>query len=158
MSFHAMLLFSTAAQWTEYISYMRRDLDMLVGRFSFLITCQITNIFLKDEKARFSRVGQFCAHDYAVTFSDSQRVQNIRERLLRAIVVLDANLEVVSGCKAHCRALSNTRIGLMPQVLTSELEAYSAQLRSCRGTVVAILEQSRGTLDLVQSSPQSIQA
>ena len=69
---------------------------------------------------------------------------------------MDANLEVACGCEAHSRALSHTTIGSTPQVLMSELEAYSAQLRTYRGTVAAILERSRGTLDLVKTSPQSI--
>ena len=84
-----------------------------------------------------------------MTFSDSQRVQNIRERLLRTIVVLDASLEVANGCETHCRALASSKVGLPSLYLTSELDAYSVELRSQRSAAAAILERSRGTLDLV---------
>ncbi len=104
---------------------------------------------MKDEKACFSRVGKQFQHDYAVTFEDSQRVQNLREKLLRTIVVLDAHLEVANGCEMHCRTLASSMLGPMGLNLSSELDAHSAQLRTHRRNVANILERSRGILDLV---------
>ncbi len=104
---------------------------------------------MKDEKACFSRVGKQFQHDYAVTFEDCQRVQNLREKLLRTIVVLDAHLEVANGCEMHCRTLASSKLGPMGLNLSSELDSHSAQLRTHRRNVANILERSKGTLDLV---------
>ena len=107
---------------------------------------------MKDEKACFSRVGKQFQHDYAGTFEDSQRVQNLREKLLRTIVVLDTHLEVVNGCEIHCQSLVSTRLGPVGLNMSSEIDAHSAQLRTHRRNVANILERSRGTLDLVSQS------
>lgn len=104
---------------------------------------------MKDEKACYSRVGKHFQHDYAVTFEDSQRVQNLREKLLRTIVVLDAQLEVANGFEMHCRTLDSSKLGPMWLNLSSELDAHSAHLRAHRRNVANMLERSRGTLDLV---------
>ncbi len=114
---------------------------------------------MKDEKACFSRVGKKFQHDYVVTFEDSQRVQNLREKLLRTIVVLDAHLEVANGCEIHCRTLTSTSLGPMGLSILSEIDAHSAQLRTHRRNVVNILERSRGTLDLVsqRSIPKTVE-
>ena len=109
----------------------------------------LAECLVEDEKECFTRFGRDFRHDYSVTFADNQRVQKIRERLLRTIVILDANVEVANGCELHCIALDDRNIGVPGQHLVSELQAYSAELRSHRWIVGALLERSQGTLSLV---------
>ena len=104
---------------------------------------------MEDEKACFTRVGRDFTHDYSETFADNQRIQKIRERLLRTTVILDANVEVAKGCELHYIALDDSNIGVPGQHLVSELQAYSAELRSHRWIVGALLERSQGTLSIV---------
>ena len=111
-----------------------------------------TNRYLKDEKACFSRIGRPYKHDYTVTFEDSQRVQNIREQLLRTIVVLDAHLEVVKGCNMHCRTLDATSQRCLSHDLVAALDGYSSDLRNHRSATHAALERSQGTLSLVSEA------
>ncbi|KAL8853066.1 MAG: hypothetical protein Q9221_002096 [Calogaya cf. arnoldii] len=126
-----VLLLTTSADWKGYIDYMRQSLDEI------------------DEKACFSRVGRPYKNDYAVMFEDSQRVQNIQEQLLRTMVVLNAHLEVVSGCKMHCRILGVRSQRCPSQDLVAELDDHSSELRIHRSAVNATLERSQGTLNLV---------
>ena len=84
-----------------------------------------------------------------MTFDDVQSVQSLRKHLLRTMVVLDAQLQVAKGCKLHCGTLNSSALGPKKTDLLSELGAYSAQLKTHRGIVAAMLERSQGTLDLV---------
>ena len=77
-------------------------------------------------------------------------MQNLRERLLRTLNVLDTHLEVVEGCIAYCQNLSGGRHNADEELLL-ELDAHSAQLRTHRRVTVAILDRSQGTLELVSS-------
>ena len=76
-------------------------------------------------------------------------MQNLRERLLRTLNVLDAHLEVVEGYMAYCRSLSGRMYNADEGELLLELDAHSAQLRTHRRAVTAILNRSQGTLELV---------
>lgn len=87
-------------------------------------------------------------HDYAVVFADSQRTQNIRQRLLRTSAILDAGLDIAKGCAAHCRDIGHDSTWNSHTVLL-ELEAYSSQIVSHKNIVTSLLEHSRGTMDLV---------
>ncbi|KAI4256722.1 MAG: hypothetical protein LQ352_001963 [Teloschistes flavicans] len=126
-----VLLYSTATFWGEYIMDLRKDLEKL------------------NDKACFSRVGKPGSDYYATTFADSQRTQNIRQRLLRTLTFLDAGLEVAKGCVMHCRELELFEQNISSQAVFSELEAYSSQMLSHRNMVSTLLEHSRGTMDLV---------
>ncbi|KAL8661436.1 MAG: hypothetical protein Q9202_005618 [Teloschistes flavicans] len=128
---HVVLLFAIAAEWKDYIAHLRQEVDSL------------------DKKACFSRVGRPHEHDYVVSFDDSQRVQNVRERLLRTLNVLDAQLEVTEGCMAYCRASSGGIHNFDEADLLLELGAHSAQLRTHRRNVDAILDRSQGTVELL---------
>ncbi|KAL8630575.1 hypothetical protein Q9189_003724 [Teloschistes chrysophthalmus] len=131
---HVVLLFAIAADWKDYIAYLRQEVDNL------------------DKKACYSRVGRPHKHDYVVTFDDSQRVQNLRERLLRILNVLDAQLEVAEGCVVYCRGFRGRITNFDEAESLLELGAHTAQLRTHRRAVAAILDRSHGTLELVSRS------
>lgn len=78
-------------------------------------------------------------------------MQNLREWLLRTLNVLDAHLEVVEAYTAYCRSLSGRMHNPDGGELLLELDAHSAQLRTHRRAVAAILDRSQGTLELVSS-------
>ncbi|KAL9579126.1 MAG: hypothetical protein Q9212_005288 [Teloschistes hypoglaucus] len=128
---HVVLLFAIAADWKDYIAYLRQEVDNL------------------DKKACYSRVGRPHEHDYVVTFDDSQRVQNLRERLLRILNVLDAQLEVAEGCVMYCRGFNDGIANFDEAESLVELGAHTAQLRTHRRAVAAILDRSQGTLELL---------
>ncbi|KAI4092258.1 MAG: hypothetical protein L6R37_007607 [Teloschistes peruensis] len=128
---HVVLLFAIAADWKDYIAYLRQEVDNL------------------DKKACYSRVGRRHEHDYIVTFDDSQRVQNLRERLLRILNVLDAQLEVAEGCVVYCRGFNDRISNFDEAEALLELGAHTAQLRTHRRAVAAILDRSQGTLELL---------
>lgn len=104
---------------------------------------------MKDEKACFTRVGRDFTHDDSAISADNKRLQKIPERLLRTIVILNANIEVAKECELHYITLDDSNIGVPGQHLVSELQACSAKLRSHRWIVGALLEHSQGTLRLV---------
>ena len=88
-----------------------------------------------------------------MTFEDSQRVQNIREQLIRTLVLLDAHLEVAAGCRAHCQTLDVCASSCLSHELITEVENYSFELRIHRSATNAALERSQGTLHLVGEAP-----
>ncbi|KAI0490094.1 hypothetical protein F4859DRAFT_509667 [Xylaria cf. heliscus] len=56
---------------------------------------------VKDEKACFARVGKKCVGDYDISFSDSQSLQKLRQKLFRSIAVLNEYIRTVSIFKEH---------------------------------------------------------
>jgi hypothetical protein len=103
----------------------------------------------KDEKACFSRVGIEYDHDYKLTFSDCQNLQLLRQKLLRASSVLDACLDVTSGCADHCIRLTNMKLVDSSGRGLSEIEYYKRQLMQHRHTISRITLQAEGAGHLV---------
>jgi hypothetical protein len=89
---------------------------------------------------------------YAATFADSQRTQNIRQRLLRTLTLLDAGLEIANGCVAHCQEMESPELSGTAQAVLSELRVYSSQMRSHKNVVSSLVEHSRGTMELAGSA------
>lgn len=82
-------------------------------------------------------------------FEDCQRVQNLRETLLRTLVVLDAQLEVAENCSWSVGSEWNSDTNANRHALLYELNAHSVRLRTHHKAVGTILNRSQGTLDLV---------
>lgn len=97
----------------------------------------------KDEKACFSRVGvEYDHEDYALTFSDCQNLQLLRQKLLRTSSVLDACLDVTSGCADHCIRLTNMKLADPSGRGLSEIVYYKRQLLQHRQTIGRITQQA----------------
>ncbi|KAL8840332.1 MAG: hypothetical protein Q9170_001347 [Blastenia crenularia] len=83
-------------------------------------------------------------------FEDCQRVQNLREKLLRTLVILDAQLEVAEGYSGYLcgdwdsKAIAN-RNGLL-----LELDGHCTRLKTHHKAVETMLNRSQGTLELVK--------
>lgn len=103
----------------------------------------------QDEKACFSRVGVDYDQDYALAFSDCQNLQLLRQKLLRTSSVLDACLDVISGCADHYIRLTNMKLVDSSGRGLSEIEYYKRQLLQHRHTIGRITQQSAETGRLV---------
>lgn len=110
---------------------------------------QLTTPTHKDEKACFSRVGIDYDQDFALTFSDCQNLQLLRQKLLRTASVLDACLDVTSGCADHCIRLTNMKLVDSSGRGLSEIEYYKRQLLQHRRTIGRITQQAAGAGRLV---------
>ena len=96
----------------------------------------------KDEKACFSRVSFDFDQDYALTFSDCQNLQLLRQKLLRTSSVLDACLDVISGCADHYIRLINMKLVNSSECQLSEIEYYKSQLLQYRHAIDRIIQQA----------------
>jgi hypothetical protein len=96
----------------------------------------------KDEKACFSRVGVDYDQDYALTFSDCQNLQLLKQKLLRTSSVLDACLDVASGCANHCIWLTDMKLVDSSGRELSEVEYYKRQLTQHRHTIGRFTQQA----------------
>ncbi|MCJ1453190.1 hypothetical protein MMC28_003536 [Mycoblastus sanguinarius] len=129
MKLHQPFLHVAVSGWNEYVAYLRKDVNAL------------------DEKACFSRVGQEHKCDFEVTFADSQKLQLVRRRLLRASSVLDSSLEVLCGCILHCRELELQ--GIESAKMCDQIASYTAQLEGHKRKIEVLLVQSSGTTHLL---------
>lgn len=103
----------------------------------------------QDGKACFSRVGRKQNHDYSVTFSDGQRLQDLRRKFFRSRTVLESTLDIVKGCELQCRELEARGLLKSAGHIYHELEGLASNLRYHRRTIVDMLEYSAGTANLV---------
>ncbi|KAL8705415.1 MAG: hypothetical protein Q9201_001487 [Fulgogasparrea decipioides] len=104
---------------------------------------------VQNDKACFSSVGKPMKDHYATNFADSQRTQNLRQRLLKAVTLLDADLEIARTCVTQCREIERLGLSDGPQAVLAELEVYSSQMMSHKDIVTSLLEHSRGTMELL---------
>jgi hypothetical protein len=100
-----------------------------------------TNDF-KDEKVCFSRVGRDFKFDYSVTFADCQRLQQIRKKLLKALLSLENNLAIAKGCETIYKRLSALHKSSPRAPASLELHLHILDLKSHIRTVNSILEHA----------------
>lgn len=106
----------------------------------------------KAEKACFSRVGIDYDQDFVITFSDCQNLQLLRQKLLRTASILEACLDVTSGCADHCIRLTSMNFVDSSDRVLSEIEYYKRQLLQHRHTVGRITQQAAEAGRLVSDS------
>ncbi|KAL8995134.1 MAG: hypothetical protein Q9169_005077 [Polycauliona sp. 2 TL-2023] len=82
-------------------------------------------------------------------FEDCQRLQNLRETLLRTLVVLDAQLEIAEGCSGYLHIDRDTEAVAYIRRLLNELGEHSVRLRTHHKAVGNMMIRSQGTLDLM---------
>ncbi|KAL8719810.1 MAG: hypothetical protein Q9181_008016, partial [Wetmoreana brouardii] len=78
-----------------------------------------------------------------------KRGQNLRQRLLKAVTLLDASLEVARACVTQCREIERLGLSDASQAVLDELEVYISQMMSHKDIVTSLLEHSRGTMELL---------
>jgi hypothetical protein len=97
----------------------------------------ITDYHLQHEKALSSTVGKPRNHDYSVTFEDAQDLERIRQKLLKANLILKLNIKAANSWLSGLTRLSK-RIGephmdhcqIVVQQYVASLETHSAVVES----------------------------
>jgi len=147
---HMVLLSTMVSNWQEYIEYLHSELLKLVGHLDgppmILFTIDDGS---QDEKACFSTVGCKHPHDYPVSFVDCQELQLLHHTLLRSSLLVESGLEVVKGCEDHCRKLASWKATTLCESSLAEIAVYSAQMNSHRRDIHRVIEQLKGTSNLV---------
>lgn len=132
------------------LARVHSDLLKLVGRpDSTPIISVYEDDVSMDEKACFSTVGGKHPHDYSVSFVDCQELQLLYHTLLKVSLLVDSGIEVVKGCEDHCRRLASLEATVLGERSLAEIAVYSAQMKSHRRDIRRVIEQSKGTSNLV---------
>ncbi|OQV08960.1 hypothetical protein CLAIMM_13155 isoform 1 [Cladophialophora immunda] len=127
---HVSLLFSSMANWGEYID------------------AQTTILRETEEKVAFVHVEHRAADDYSVRFTDRQTVQLLRRKLLKAASILQASTDI--GCMIKARfEKSNLFTADLLNVLITELDDYIAEATYYRRCVDDLLQRSWDTNNLL---------
>ncbi|KAF3921257.1 hypothetical protein ABW21_db0206039 [Orbilia brochopaga] len=121
---HLDILESVTSSWGDYIEYSWTEAEKL------------------DDKACLSEMSFEKKNDYIVTFTDCQRLQRLRRRLIRAMSVLESNSALADGIAAR-----------FPNTCSVRIENYKAEIDRHRGNLLLIIEHLRGTSKLVRISP-----
>jgi hypothetical protein len=104
---------------------------------------------MQDDKACFSRVGIKKAYDYSLTFADMQKLQLLRQKILRTLSVLDACLAVAKGCERLCQRLDALKVTTANEMIFAGLMAYEDEINRHRRGLTTLLDYSSGTATLV---------
>lgn len=128
---HCMFLAAAESCWRDYLNYLQAELTTM------------------EEKALFSRVGRTFEEDYNVAFDDSQELQRLRKKLLKARTVIDSSIDIGTAYKEHCLKLrSSYNLDIMDFMLV-ELDIITAHFRSHMRHVSTLLELSGGVAVLL---------
>ena len=147
MLLHALFLSTLAYNWVDYIEDLRMELAVLVSVVQSYQVNFTKHKPRQDDKACFSKVGVNKPHDFSITFADTQKLQLLRQKLLRAKFVLESCLDVAKSCKSHCHSLDG--FGFASSKALISLNVYSAQIELALRTLGVLLQCSQGTATLV---------
>ncbi|KAL8701140.1 MAG: hypothetical protein Q9224_000634 [Gallowayella concinna] len=95
LSLHLLFFLELGSKWRAYIKYMEEQLADMVC-FPLLMSSLLRSLRyrLEDEKVLHSKVGVAQYVDYSVTFRDTQDLELIRRRLIKASLNLKSNADV----------------------------------------------------------------
>lgn len=94
-------------------------------------------------------------HDYAVSFADCQQLQLLRQKALKASMVLAVCLDMARDCTDHCRRLARLQRTRPNQQILEEIKSYTRKLRNVQRSTNSILQRSQGTAVLVRTPSQA---
>lgn len=80
---------------------------------------------------------------------DCQELQLLYHTLLKVSLLVDSGIEVVKGCEDRCRRLASLEATALGERSLAEIAVYSAQMKSHRRDIRRVIEQSKGTSNLV---------
>ncbi|KAK6339655.1 hypothetical protein TWF718_009050 [Orbilia javanica] len=121
-SLHLDILESLASSWADYVEWSWEQVDD------------------PDSEATLSKINFPTERDIAGIFNSAQKAQRLRRRLLRAISVLDSNYALADGIAAH-----------FPNILTTRIANYKAEIHLHRRNLHLMMEHLKGTSDLLFS-------
>ena len=73
----------------------------------------------------------------------------LQNTLLKASFLIDVCSQILKGCENHCRKLASLGATALHEPGLSQIAAYSAQMQSHQRDIKRLLEQSKGTGNLV---------
>ncbi|KIV99997.1 hypothetical protein, variant [Verruconis gallopava] len=123
---HLSILSVTLNNWDHHIEYLRNELSEL------------------EDKACFSRVGMEKPHDYSVAFSDKQKLQRFREKLLRYEGVLKATVTVIESLKSHFRHFSGSLSVDEQDLNLMEFDNFSRTCKRHQQSIAILLQRMVG--------------
>ncbi|KAI1089439.1 hypothetical protein F5B19DRAFT_374294 [Rostrohypoxylon terebratum] len=88
-------------------------------------------------------------YDFSIDFDDSQKIQRLRLKLLKASAILESSLEVARGYEIHCQDISKRDMGGGNISLFIEVELYTAKLRAHRRSTNVLLERTKEVFNLI---------
>lgn len=92
---------------------------------------------------------EFCSEgDYLIAFTDSQKLQRIRRKLVKTKEILDCCLEVASGCETHWQNLQSRGMSDSGQ-RTAAIGSFVSRIKMSKRGVEAIQENVEGIATLV---------
>ena len=148
-------IFSVAEQeWRDYICYLDDEAKQLVISISYTACYSSRLPQSQEEKASFVDVEFHSEGDYLIAFTDSQKLQRLRRKLVKTKETLDCSLEVASDCEAHWRDLQAR--GMSDSgIRTAELGSFISRIKTHRLGVEAIQQNIDGIATLVRSTADS---
>lgn len=123
--------FASSRDWADYIDHLRTNIDKL------------------DIKACHSSVGRPTKMDFSVQFTDCQRLQEYRRKLLRAMDALTSNIQVIEGCQTRYQRASKLYGFSVRQDIIDDLATQAQELKNHKYWIKHILEYSSGTANLL---------
>ncbi|KAI9775067.1 MAG: hypothetical protein M1839_001459 [Geoglossum umbratile] len=129
--YHILILSSSLRNWNEYIVDVNRELDGL------------------NDKACFSRIGFKKKHDFALAFSDCQKLRLTEQRILYAASALDSYIDTCTRCMTVCVARSGLDGHSQSCAICMELASFLAEARLYRQKITNLLHHSSSTATLL---------
>jgi hypothetical protein len=96
-----------------------------------------------------SNVGSVCKSDYTVSFSDTQKLELIRRKLVKAALVLKSNTDVGKSWREDMVELKKQIPNLELQGTLRIVQQYVTDLERHSAVVHSLLERLSGTEKLV---------
>lgn len=104
---------------------------------------------MQDEIACFSKVGSTRTKDYDVCFTSLQKLQLIRQRLLRSLLALESGLEMIRGCMELCEDFGDSSGDPGKDHHHTQAKNYSSKMNGHRRRVLSLLRHIDGSANLV---------
>jgi thiamine biosynthesis protein ThiC len=108
-----------------------------------------TNLMQQDEKARFSQADYKRQNDYVLRFSDRQRLQELRRKLLQALRLLSSSIHFGEIVRQLCHVTELIRLEGLREVLLHELDDYHSEATHHHGVMQDLLQRATDTCELV---------
>ncbi|KAK4224632.1 hypothetical protein QBC38DRAFT_458077 [Podospora fimiseda] len=129
---HCMFLASAVEGWKGYVSQLRQELLEI------------------SEKAQFVRLNKKRPDDFVVSFSDAQKLQRLRTKLLRALLVLQGQMDAISGVETHFKELNQVNPAGNSKLQYVSLDGIKGSVKYYRSVLKGLLDHSEGTASLLR--------
>lgn len=91
--------------------------------------------------------------DFLTEFSDAQKMQSIRQRIIRAKAIIDTGIQTAAGLRSFFKAREHIEAGTVGGGLLSELDQYISRLENHQNSFGGLLQVVDGTMVLVSGLP-----